>query len=83
MAYKKHTWLKGEKITLELLNNIENGIENAHKSIDALNIGETRNRKPIETEKLKTAPKVADIALKIDEIMAALEKFGILKVNED
>lgn len=31
MAYKKNTWKKGDKITPELLNNIENGIEEAHK----------------------------------------------------
>lgn len=36
MAYKKHTWKKGEKITSELLNNIENGIAEALKDIKNL-----------------------------------------------
>lgn len=29
MAYERHNWLCGEKITAELLNNIEDGIEEA------------------------------------------------------
>ena len=36
MAYKKNTWKKGDKITPELLNNIENGIEEAHKLLAKL-----------------------------------------------
>lgn len=36
MAYKKNTWKKGDKITPELLNNIENGIEEAHKLLEKL-----------------------------------------------
>ena len=36
MAYKKHTWKKGDKITPELLNKMENGIEEAHKLFEKL-----------------------------------------------
>lgn len=36
MVYKKHTWEKREKITPERLNNIENGIEEAHKLFEKL-----------------------------------------------
>lgn len=36
MAYKKHIWKKGEIITPELLNNMENAIEEAHKLFEKL-----------------------------------------------
>jgi len=36
MAYNKNAWKKGDKITPELLNNIENGIEEAHKLLEQL-----------------------------------------------
>lgn len=36
MTYQKHIWKKGEKITSELLNNIENGIEEVKKDIEKL-----------------------------------------------
>lgn len=36
MTYKKNVWKKGDKITPELLNNIEKGIEDAHKLLDKL-----------------------------------------------
>lgn len=36
MAYKKHIWKKGEIITPELLNKMENAIEEAHKLLDKL-----------------------------------------------
>jgi len=36
MAYNKNTWKNGDKITPELLNNIESGIEEAHKLFEKL-----------------------------------------------
>lgn len=82
MTYKKHTWKKGEKITSELLNNLEIGIVEAKKEIEenlkTLNTlvgleGEAEEIKPLGKES-----QLSDLTNKINELIGVLQRRGIL-----
>lgn len=82
MTYKKHAWKKGEKITSELLNNLEVGISEAKKGIEenlkALNAlvgleGEAEEIKPLGKK-----AQLSDLTDKINELIGVLQRRGVL-----
>ena len=56
MAYEKHTWVCGETITAELLNNIEGGVE------QALECCGDKGYECIETQEVLTSESVTTAA---------------------
>lgn len=86
MAYKKHIWEKGEKITSELLNNMETEIEETSKDIEKIYLkfedidtlvgleGEALEIKP-----LKKDAQLPDLITKINELISILQARGISK----
>lgn len=86
MAYEKHTWKKGEKITAELLNHMETEIEETSKDIKEIYLkfenidtlvgleGEASEIKP-----LKKDAELSDLINKINELISTLQIRGISK----
>lgn len=86
MAYKKHTWKKGEKITSELLNNLESGVDESLKDIEILYSkfedvetlvgleGEAPEIKPLKKE-----AELPEIVAKINELINGLQARGVSK----
>lgn len=86
MTYKKHIWEKGEKITSELLNNMETEIEATSKDIEKIYLkfenidtlvgleGEALEIKP-----LKKDAQLPDLITKINELISVLQVRGISK----
>lgn len=86
MAYKKHIWKKGEKITSELLNNLEAGVDETLKDIEILYSkfedvetlvgleGEAPEIKP-----LKKDAELPDVVAKINELINGLQARGVSK----
>ncbi len=93
MAYEKHTWKKGEKITSERLNNLETGIEDnkneiteAFKDIEEiyLKIENLDNLVGLDGEAeeikpLKKEAQLSDLIAKTNELISTLQKRGVLK----
>ena len=86
MTYEKHTWKKSEKITAELLNNIENGIENHEKDIEELylkfeNVDTLVGLEgdAVEIKPLKKDAELLDVVDKINELIKVLHSRGISK----
>lgn len=78
MAYTKHTWVEGEIITKEKLNNLENGIENieltpgpAGPKGDKGDRGETGPAGPSAPDATTGVKGIVKMAAKVDSVSTA------------
>lgn len=74
MVYKRHKWVKKEKISAELLNNIENGIEEALKAVKEP--GPQGELQVVETLPADTTLEM--LVGKFNELISVLKNRGIL-----
>lgn len=77
MAYVKTKWKKGDNITSERLNNIEDGIEEALKAVSEINTAELAGE-PVEVAPIEGNANVAVLTAKVNELIEALKARGIL-----
>ena len=77
MAYVKTKWEKGDQITSERLNNIEDGIEEALKAVSEANTAELAGE-PVEVTPIEGNANVAVLTAKVNELIEALKVRGVL-----
>ena len=77
MSYVKTKWKKGDNITSERLNNIEDGIEEALKAVSEINTTELAGE-PVEVATIEGNANVAVLTAKVNELIEALKARGIL-----
>ena len=77
MAYVKTEWKKGDSITSERLNNIEDGIEEALKAVSEINTAELAGE-PVEIATIEGNSSVAILTAKVNELIEALKERGVL-----